>query len=98
MTSPVLGAGPDAAVGRQTAIGAGPLLARFNVAGVLAAADVHVAQRLGRLCGEHDERVLLAVALTVRAVPAGCMPVVTFHAGSVFTVTVAGKSNGRPSG
>jgi exodeoxyribonuclease V alpha subunit len=40
------------------------LLADF--APVLAPADVHVAQRLGVLTGETDERMLLAVALTVR--------------------------------
>ncbi|RTL69841.1 MAG: exodeoxyribonuclease V subunit alpha [Pseudonocardiaceae bacterium] len=51
--------------------GAGGLLARFNAAGVLAAADVHVATRLGRLGGETDETVLLAAALTVRAVRHG---------------------------
>ena len=45
--------------------------AKFNRAGVLGAADVHVATRLGRLGGETDERVLLAVALTVRAVRPG---------------------------
>ena len=43
----------------------------FNTAGVLTAADVHVAARLGRLGGEEDEAVLLAVALTVRALRAG---------------------------
>jgi exodeoxyribonuclease V alpha subunit len=42
------------------------LLAGFDAAGVLAPADVHVATRLGALTGESDERVLLAVALTVR--------------------------------
>ncbi len=42
------------------------LLADFSEAGVLAPADVHVAQRLGVLAGETDDRVLLAVALTVR--------------------------------
>ena len=45
--------------------------ATFNAAGVLSAADVHVAQRLGRLGGEPDERVLLAAALAVRAVRHG---------------------------
>jgi exodeoxyribonuclease V alpha subunit len=40
------------------------LLAEFGP--VLAPADVHVARRLGVLTGETDERVLLAVALTVR--------------------------------
>ena len=47
------------------------LLRAFNHAGVLAAADVHVAMRLGRLGEEHDERVLLAAALTVRGLRAG---------------------------
>ncbi|HLI61555.1 MAG TPA: exodeoxyribonuclease V subunit alpha [Solirubrobacteraceae bacterium] len=45
---------------------AGPLR-EFNRAGVLSAADVHVARRLGSLGGETDETVLLAVALAVRA-------------------------------
>jgi exodeoxyribonuclease V alpha subunit len=43
------------------------LLREFNQAGVLAAADVHVARRLGALADETDEAVLLAVALAVRA-------------------------------
>ncbi|MDD7939274.1 exodeoxyribonuclease V subunit alpha [Actinomycetospora lutea] len=47
------------------------LLAAFNVRGVLAATDVHVARRLGRLGGEDDEQVLLAAALVVRALRAG---------------------------
>jgi len=55
----------------RVAVGAAPLLARFNAADIVAAADVHVAQRLGRLAGETDEEVLLAVALTVRAVRGG---------------------------
>lgn len=53
------------------ALGARGLLARFNAAAVLAPADVHVATRLGALLGETDERVLLAVALTVRATRSG---------------------------
>jgi exodeoxyribonuclease V alpha subunit len=44
----------------------GPLVA-FNEAGILAAADVHVAQRLAELAGETDETVVLAAALAVRA-------------------------------
>ena len=44
----------------------GPLR-EFNGAGVLAAADVHVARRLGSLVGESVDAVLLAVALAVRA-------------------------------
>ena len=47
--------------------GAGGLLREFNAAGVLSAADVHVASRLAALAGEHDESLLLAVALAVRA-------------------------------
>src|SRR4051794_31444993 len=47
------------------------LLRAFNDAGVLAAADVHVAMRLGRLGEERDDRVLLAAALTVRGLRAG---------------------------
>ncbi|MFH5821151.1 exodeoxyribonuclease V subunit alpha [Georgenia sp. AZ-5] len=64
---------PDPAVGADArrALHAPPLLAAFNAADVLAAADVHVAARLGRLTRETDERVLLAVALAVRAVRAG---------------------------
>jgi exodeoxyribonuclease V alpha subunit len=46
-------------------------LAEINRAGVLTAADVHVADRLGRLGGEGSADVLLAVALAVRAVRHG---------------------------
>jgi exodeoxyribonuclease V alpha subunit len=53
----------DARVARH----AGGALRSFNVAGVLSAADVHVASRLGRLGGETDDDVLLAVAFAVRA-------------------------------
>jgi exodeoxyribonuclease V alpha subunit len=57
----------------------GGLLERFNRARVLGAADVHVALRLRRLGGEPDEAVLLAAALTVRAVRQGsvCLEVHT---------------------
>ena len=51
----------------RIAAGASGLLRAFNRAGVLSAADVHVARRLGRLGAERDEAVLLAVALAVRA-------------------------------
>ncbi len=49
------------------ALGATGLLRTFNEAGVLSAADVHVAQRLGRLCGEESEPALLAAAFAARA-------------------------------
>ncbi|MEJ7891754.1 MAG: exodeoxyribonuclease V subunit alpha [Solirubrobacteraceae bacterium] len=49
------------------ALGATGLLAEFNDAGVLAAADVHVARRLSELLGEGDDAVRLACALAVRA-------------------------------
>ncbi len=55
----------------RLAVRASGLLRDFNRAGVLSAADVHVAQRLGRLGGETDEQVLLAAALAVRGVRLG---------------------------
>jgi len=51
------------------------LLAAFTAGGVLHAADVHVAQRLGHLGGEAREDVLLAAALAVRAVRHGSVRV-----------------------
>jgi exodeoxyribonuclease V alpha subunit len=66
----------------RLAAGADGLLATFNEAGVLTSADVHVATRVGALGGEGDERVLLAVALTVRAVRRGsvCLDLATVTA------------------
>ncbi|MCA5892053.1 exodeoxyribonuclease V subunit alpha [Isoptericola sp. NEAU-Y5] len=55
----------------RVASGALGLLREFNAAGVVAATDVHVATRLGRLTGEDDATVLLAVALAVRALRGG---------------------------
>lgn len=46
-------------------------LAEFSAWGVLSFADVHLAQTLGRLHGEADPEVLLAVALTSRGVRSG---------------------------
>ncbi|GAB2972581.1 exodeoxyribonuclease V subunit alpha [Nocardioides montaniterrae] len=43
------------------------LLATFNRAGLLTAADVHTASRIAALAGESDPSVALAVAVTVRA-------------------------------
>jgi exodeoxyribonuclease V alpha subunit len=56
---------------RRLALRADGLLAEFNRADVLAAADVHVATRLGTMLGEADQHVLLAAALAVRAVRHG---------------------------
>ncbi|MFZ1175089.1 MAG: exodeoxyribonuclease V subunit alpha [Mycobacterium sp.] len=53
------------------ALAADGLLRDFNQAGVLEAADVHVAQRVTRLAEEADEAVALAVALVVRALRGG---------------------------
>ncbi|HET9719039.1 MAG TPA: exodeoxyribonuclease V subunit alpha [Solirubrobacteraceae bacterium] len=53
--------------GAELALRAPAGLREFNRAGVLAAADVHVATELGRLAGVSDARALLAAALAVRA-------------------------------
>lgn len=58
---------------RRIAQRASGALAEFNRAGVLEAADVHVATRLGALGDEADGRVLLAVALAVRAARLGAV-------------------------
>src|SRR5690606_16821846 len=44
------------------------LLRVFNDAGILTAADLHVARRTADMAGEDDDAVRLAVALAVRAV------------------------------
>ncbi|MGF6886947.1 exodeoxyribonuclease V alpha subunit [Nocardia sp. GAS34] len=57
------------------------LLRVFNEAGVLSAADVHVALRLGKLGREENEAVLLTTALAVRAVRSGsvCLELERMH-------------------
>lgn len=63
-TETVVGPDPfDPSIARR----ASGLLATFNLADVIGAAEVHVALRLGRLGGEDDETVLLAAALAARA-------------------------------
>ena len=64
---------------RRIAASADGLLHEFNLAGVLESPDIHVADRLGTLANETDEQVLLAVALTVRAVRSGsvCLDLAT---------------------
>jgi exodeoxyribonuclease V alpha subunit len=56
---------------RRLALQASGLLAEFNRADVLSAADVHVATRLGSLLGVESDDVRLAAALAVRAVRNG---------------------------
>ena len=62
--------------------GGGDLLAAFNAGRLLTASDIHVATRVGELGGESDERVLLALALAVRAVRRGsvCLDLATVPA------------------
>ena len=57
------------------------LLAEFNQAGVLNPADVHTAETVCRIGHEADERVRLALALTVRALRNGsvCIDLSTVH-------------------
>ena len=55
----------------RLALGAEGLLRTFNEAGVVEAADVHVARRVTTLAQEADPSVALAVALAVRAVRGG---------------------------
>ncbi|MFW6598457.1 exodeoxyribonuclease V subunit alpha [Propionibacteriaceae bacterium Y2011] len=54
-------------------------MARFHEVGVLGLADVHTATALGRIGGEADPDVLLAVALTVRSLRGGsvCLDLTT---------------------
>jgi len=65
----------------RLARGAFGMLRDFNQAGVLAAADVHVATRLGRLGETGDEVALLGAALAVRAPRLGhvCVDIATIR-------------------
>ena len=66
------------------------LLAIFNQAGVLNPADVHTANVVGRIGQEADERVRLALALTVRALRSGsvCIDLRVVHT-TAFEVEAA---------
>ena len=57
--------------GWRQVVSADGLLRTFNEAGVIDAADVHVAQRLTAMAGESNPAVALAVALAVRALRGG---------------------------
>ncbi|MGV1010021.1 MAG: exodeoxyribonuclease V subunit alpha [Dermatophilaceae bacterium] len=61
----------DSPYDRRLARAATGLCREANGAGVLVAADVHVAGRVAAAVGERDEEALLAVALAVRAVRQG---------------------------
>jgi exodeoxyribonuclease V alpha subunit len=76
----------------RIAVGATGLLAEFNRAEVIDAADVHVARRLTALAHEPDEGVALAVALAVRAVRGGsvCVDLATVAAEVVSTGSTDG--------
>lgn len=74
------------AVDARVAVGATGLLRTFNAAGVLSAADVHLAARLGRLGEETDEAVLLAAALVARSTRNGS---VVLDVRTAATTTVA---------
>jgi exodeoxyribonuclease V alpha subunit len=65
----------------RLAVRASGALRSFNEAGVLAAADVHVAARLGRLARTTDDDVLLAAALAVRGPRLGhvCVDLARIH-------------------
>ena len=58
------------------------LLAPFSLAGVLNPADVHTAETVCRIAGEADDKVRLALALTVRALRNGsvCIDLGAVHA------------------
>lgn len=68
------------------AMQASGLLATFNWAGILSAADVHVARRLGVIGGETDDAVLLAAALVVRS---------TRHGSVVLDLATAAERTSR---
>jgi len=71
--------------------GAAGILRAFNEAGVLAAADVHVALRLAQLATEEDERTALAAALAVRAPRLGsvCVDLATIASTAATDLDIA---------
>ncbi|RIK13194.1 MAG: exodeoxyribonuclease V subunit alpha [Acidobacteria bacterium] len=60
---------------RRLALTARGALGEFNRAGVLTAADVHIARTLARVTREQDEAAVLAAALASRAVRSGSVAV-----------------------
>ncbi len=93
-TAPLIDLAPRDPFGRDLVRRPIPeLLAAFNRAEVLTAADVHVADQLGWLGGERQAEVLLAIALTVRAVRTGsvCLDLATVRD------AVVGATTGDPA-
>ena len=74
---------PVDAFDRRLVLDGGGVLAELNQEGLLAAADVHVARTLGRVCGESDPVAQLAAALTVRATRLGSVCLDLDRAGEV---------------
>lgn len=74
--------GPDVGADERLAVRPPEALRPWNEAGVLIAADVHVARRLAALVGEADGEVLLGVAVAVRALRLGhvCVDLATVAA------------------
>lgn len=71
-TPATVGVDAEADLGGRRVAGASGLVAQANAAGLLDAADVHVAMRLARMCGEHvSDTACLAAAFAVRAVRLG---------------------------
>ena len=66
-----LGLAPDRSDREIVVQGASGLLSIFNAAGVLNPADVHTAETVCRIGHEADDKVRLALALTVRALRSG---------------------------
>ncbi|MFX0539150.1 exodeoxyribonuclease V subunit alpha [Ornithinimicrobium sp. Y1847] len=60
---------------RRRARSTGGLLGAFNEAGVLTAADVHLARTLARVTREQDENAVLAAAMAARAVRTGSVAI-----------------------
>lgn len=69
---------------RRLALTASGRLAELNAAGLIEAADVHVARRLTEIVGEEDELVTTTLALLVRAVREGSTSLAPAHAREVL--------------
>ena len=65
--------------GPEVPVAATGLLRTFAEAGMIHVADFHLARRMAAYCGESDDRVLLAFALTVRELRLGsvCLDLVS---------------------